>query len=474
MSPKSVAASHEEVYRAVVEQNLRSASDLFEFAEQEASVGNKGLYLYCVGSSGKAKRNLAAIVKALWSAHEKMKERASMAEATAAPLSKEEIDELKARARTKPDVSIEEAAAREGSSIKQPPLPSRRRVFFSPMLLGLEHLEDKAKSARKSKEASQSSKTREVYCFSRSGPSATITFRPKALRWRLREYYQLLVALRSEPSAQGAFPSDRTIFIPRSNGKPCAELRFTLGDISWLPSSSMSSQAAKEASSGDVPDEDRWIDDIPASDMFDVDAFDLVPAEGRVVSVTTWTGVEDHHMLAFCRAIERCGHDIEKTLGFKFKNGVLLLEHHSDHNRPGLHRETIPFGILAAPLIAQETTLALKDAETSPSGVKRKASQALPQPYLLTRCRVSKDRPAIACPDDVLKIPDGSSSAKLPALTDYPASSSFDDTNKNAEAIANENINDDDSDRDSGSLQDQGQREENTKNAKTDPLAKRS
>merc|ERR1712150_9054 len=106
---------------------------------------------------------------------------------------------------------------------------------------------------------------------------------------------------------------------PAEHEAAAAELRFGVccGELPWsMPASPH----------GLVANPDLWIDLMPEDSRFDKDTMIAVLPEERLVRLWASRHVEDRQLQAMSRVLERCGHRIQQTTGFKMSRNSTTSE----------------------------------------------------------------------------------------------------------------------------------------------------
>lgn len=390
-----VASSHEEVYRLVRERRIHLAEELYRLSEERRSVGEGSLWLYCTGQhAGQVgmKKTLQSTIDLMWVADEVPSCPARRADgvsaAHAAPLTSSRLLELKRNARLVPRLP--------GSAE-----PIARRMS----LAGVTRIRDAKVNSQGCSTASQptsSSRTTsaQVHLFDSSGPRAEVVMTPRNRTWRLRDFYEILVACQAEGALAGTRPSaapEGGFAIPRAEAgwhallragkaKPrvqfeqltpvearaaAAEIRFShfCGNLTWRPPAA----ASKDSTATSEEEEKKkrrqaWVDAMPNDPQFEVDTLANLPFEERVVRLWADNWVEDRQWLALLRALEACKHVVIETTGFKLARGNMQVTgrtHTAIHHRS---RGAVTFGATVAQVGLAELTL---DAELLAEGRRR-------------------------------------------------------------------------------------------------------
>lgn len=225
-----------------------------------------------------------------------------------------------------------------------------------------------------------------------------LVVRPRGGLWRLRDFYEVLAECRAAASGaaasggaaaalaraspsscgSGGFRIPRTELgwhamlraavatpriqfgelSPEQRDAAAADLRFSVacGALPWRPSQGTFGDGGKN----DVGVQDRWIDEMPEDPKFEVNSLDWLPFEEKVVHISAYNHVEDHHLLAIVKALEACGHSVQQTSGFKMDKGGNLLITGSKARRP-THKGkgNTPFGLICAhATVAEERVMA--------------------------------------------------------------------------------------------------------------------
>jgi len=394
MAAAPLVSSHEEVYRVVREKQLLSADELFDLARSRSADGDRRLFLYCAGASGKAKRNLQSTIDVIWASDAGLPGASASRESShAAPLTAARLSELARLARRAPPMGAAEAAAAKAAPFVKTAWPKAL---------------DKITSLTKTLPQG------EVGLLDHFRARAEWVIKPRGGTWRLRDFYEMLVVARGEASLAGAFPSlsdEGGISVPRTRSgweamlrqgvaepplpfaalsaeqlaEAVAEMRFTLscGSLSWRPS----------RAAGEAWHQHGWIEEMPKDPEFENDTFQFVPFEERLVRLSARRHVEDHQLLAIFRVAAKLGHTVEQTVGFQVKRGCLVLDAGAKRGRFTTHKSVnTTFGAICAQASVAEGLGMLKDMDlTQRRGKKRgspmltsgRSSQARPVPALL-------------------------------------------------------------------------------------------
>jgi len=209
---------------------------------------------------------------------------------------------------------------------------------------------------------------------------AEFIFKPHSGRWRLCDFFELLVACRCEEALIGVRPStskEGGIIIPRTKariGSANAEFRFGLfcGEMPWV--------AARNG-------QEDWIDEMPASPRFGIDSFKGVAADERVVRIFAVSDIEPNDVQGFMQALIACGHDIHQTVGFNIIKEQVVITGTTKVPNPRHKHVRASFGIQAASACAMES---------AKEKARRKRGAVSKQPIGLAMDRSAKHRPAIA------------------------------------------------------------------------------
>jgi len=194
----------------------------------------------------------------------------------------------------------------------------------------------------------------DVLLFDQYGHRAEIIFRPCGGIWRLRDFYEVLVACRCLPvvGLVGVSPSsahEGGFVLPRSEAGWRAMLkagvaspRLPLNELTSIQRNAVSGQFCFGHSCGalpwtppltpqcsganEVPLEDAWIDAMPQDPNFESDSLSGIAAEEeRVVRLWARGHVEDRHLWALLQALESCNHTVQQSVGFTISSSGLCV-----------------------------------------------------------------------------------------------------------------------------------------------------
>lgn len=350
--PETFCASHKQIYELVRERQILTDYELWDLAQNLSTEGDFSVSNYCTGSSGIMKRNLQASIDVIW------RDEASAETATHGPdaahcreLSVKQLVALKKRARN-------------------PVLVAR------PKALGLVVQNKPSSSLRSIRDTSSGTKTPssgKAVLFDHLGHRAEIIFRPRCGIWRLRDFYELLIACQEETDLQGAQPSPsaeggfrfpreesgwhamlradvatpRVQFCELSRDQKVAaapEIRLgcACGSLCWNPAGPKAYE--------------EWVEELPKDESFDKDTLLNVAPEERLVRLWSKNHVEDRHWRGLLQVLEACEHSVRQTTGFALAKGVMKITgsaaRSTQHKHGGTKRTT--FGIEAAQAAVEE------------------------------------------------------------------------------------------------------------------------
>jgi hypothetical protein len=326
-------------------QKIGLAADLYDAAEKQSAGGDHRLLSYCTGTNGGMKRSLQKIIDGIWASEADSMSKKEAAASTSAsstdearqsvshhdPLDAYRLQELKKRARQTPE------GVKDSRQVQRK-RTSRKRIKQEDNLREVE-----VRNQRNQKMA----RVQDAVLFDSYDRRAEIIFTPRDGLWRLRDYYELLVACRAHQalarispiqSAEGGFTIPRSetgwhqmlragvapIRLPFAElscevlASVSAELRFGLGCGSLRWEASESSVAEKAS----IPCTDLWIDLMPEDPSFDKDSMNLVVPEERLVRLWAHRYVEDRQLMTFVKALEACGHRVQQTIGFRISRNM--------------------------------------------------------------------------------------------------------------------------------------------------------
>mmetsp|Transcript_152458 Transcript_152458/g.270487 ORF Transcript_152458/g.270487 Transcript_152458/m.270487 type:complete len:501 (-) Transcript_152458:71-1573(-) len=451
---RATKASHLEIYECIKRGNIVLASDLLNLAEEQSAAGDHRLLHYCVGSRGGAKKNLQASIDAVWrktdnsSASNGLADSpvtgcATSAEENRRPLEAARLcmlqeaalqpcDTISAASRKQQEQAAVKCAGGHAlsctescklfycetcrKSVKQsrrrfrcnecdynvcepcykkavdkafPTLRVQRKVSDNKRMMQSNVKEGTIRNSRNRK----LSVVQHMVLFDGYKHRAEIVFRPRDCLWRLRDFYELLVACRQEEVLAGASPSSAPgggLCIPRSEtgwqgllraGVAASKLHFS--DLSKAALAEASAELRFGLACGALPwrspsdDSDSWVHSMPADAAFEKDSLQSVAcAEERLVRVYAHHHVEDRQLEAFVRCLEACGHTVEQTVGFKRQDGRLHISGDSVFTAKR-HKGASTFGMLACPSVVKLKTQGVLCIGGSDQLVKQNPEAAL-------------------------------------------------------------------------------------------------
>jgi len=341
-------ATNAEVFRIVMQRKIHTASSLLKYAKELSALGDQRFLLYCVGRGGKMKANLQATINTMWQSQQHGKS-----------------DEMHVR-----------------------PLPKEKALFMAQLCCERAappsmHMPPTAVAIKPTSEVfpAAGSKLPEAL-FDELGLPAALSFHPRGGLWRLRDFFELLLACREESALKGVAPSEFLeggLRIPRTEAGwrmllragvtkkrvhfsqldaddhrgAAAELRFRkVCRMPWRPPGSTEKNQE---------DTDAWARLMPLEASFEVNAFDARLHEDRLVILYAAGHVQADQLLAVWTSLCKCGHTIHETFGFKVKNGTdVILQGRHGYNRGG----RVSQGAYGA-------RLQMQDKEEKAQGVKR-------------------------------------------------------------------------------------------------------
>jgi len=369
VSGRDAVSSHSEVMSFLKSHLIRVAADLFCAAEEQSASGDHRLLAYCTGSGGGMKRGLQKIVDQTWAAEATV---ASAAESAATALGTELAEAIDgtprdaglAQAGTNIEVASPASHEKPLDATRLEELKHRARQAPTPQaLLEPRQVQKRLRSSPLSniahaqghmREVEKRTKTRnqkvmmvqDIVLFDSYDRRAEIVFFPRKGIWRLRDYYELLVACRVEevladmnPSqcGEGGFNIPRTevgwhqllragvapVKVPFAELSPeqragvAAELRFGLGcgALQWRT-------PAPPTIGGLGASADLWIEHMPEDPAFEKDSLNLLVPEERLVRLWAHRHLEDRQMHAFVKVLEACGHHVQQTTGFQISRNA--------------------------------------------------------------------------------------------------------------------------------------------------------
>eukprot|EP00930_Biecheleria_cincta_P056771 TRINITY_DN4282_c0_g2_i1.p1 TRINITY_DN4282_c0_g2~~TRINITY_DN4282_c0_g2_i1.p1 ORF type:complete len:420 (-),score=91.60 TRINITY_DN4282_c0_g2_i1:137-1396(-) len=404
--PETFCLSHKEVYELVRKRQILTDDQLWDLAQKLSGKGDHCLLNYCSGSNGIKKRNLQATIDVIW-----MDEASAAKAASHGPdavhcriLSAKQLDALKKRAR---------------NSVPVARLGTLGKVVDKKRPVGLMCIRDACLDAK------MQSSGKEVL-FDHLGHRAEMVFRPRCGIWRLRDFYELLVACQEEPDLQGAQPSlsaeggfrfprgesgwhamlragvatPRIPFVELTHDQKAAaspEIRLgsACGSLCWNPAGP---EAYKE-----------WIEELPKDQSFEKDTLTNVAAEERLVHLWSKNHVEDRHWRALLQVLEACEHSVRQTTGFAMVKGVMQITGsaaRSTKHKYGESKRTT-FGIQAAKAAVEE------ESRKGSAGLRSAASCLM----------AGEARSADLCPEVAPK----AKRARLSSIRDQPRLASIED-----------------------------------------------
>lgn len=219
--------------------------------------------------------------------------------------------------------------------------------------------------------------------FDHYGLRAEAVFAPRGGLWRLRDFYEVLLACRDlagSPLA-GVLPSQSRgggLRIPRSEPgwrsmlrSGVASPRAPFAELSQAQRAAAASEVRFGIACGALPwprpgtggggeppgqeEDDSWVVAMPRDPSFEVCSLAGVPAEERLVRIYANKHVEDWQWLAVLRGFEACGHSIQQTVGFKIDGGAMRVT--SSRSRASRHKKggsNVAYAAIAAPTCAAE------------------------------------------------------------------------------------------------------------------------
>jgi len=368
---------------------------LVRVAEERSATDGGALLLYCTGSDGTSmKRNLQQEIDAMWTPDTGLQctDTIGASQAHLKPLSAPRLRALKAKARAPAKLPHSGIPAQH---VQIATAPGKKACFLE--------ARDSLRCSRKC----------EPTLFDRLACRGEAVFRPFGGVWRLRDFYEVLVAVRKDPALVGVAPistAEGGFRIPRSEKgwrallhagiatpripfdeltvsqrmAASAEVRFGIGfgALPWRPPSEQEQDP-----------QHAWIDAMQEDPLFEVDVLRGQPLEERLVRLWSHRHAEDCHLFAIVRAFEACQHTLQETVGFKLKDGTfkitgrrLIAPRHRSEARKGT------FGAICA-------QAAVEEASASP-----------PILAILGSHRVSQLRPGSWTPKKLRAITDGTSS----------------------------------------------------------------
>jgi len=392
------SSSHEEVYRFVRHKRIHAADELFRVAKERSAKDSGALLVFCCGCDDiSMKRNLQQEIDAMWMPDTGLQSidpsgESQVVRAHLKPLSETRLRALKTQARA-PAKRPRSGIPAQHVQIATP--PSKNACFLQ------------------ASEQLRCSRKRDLTLLDSLACRGEAVFRPFGGVWRLRDFYEVLVAVREDPTLAGVAPistAEGGFRIPRSEDgwrallraavatpripfdeltvsqrlAASAEVRFGIGcgALPWQPPSEQEQDP-----------QHAWIDAMPEDPLFEVDVLRGLPLEERLVRLWSHRHVEDSHLFAIVRAFEACEHLLQETVGFKLKDGAfkitgrrLLAPRHKSDARKGT------FGAICAQAAVAE------------------ASTPSPILAILGSNRVSKLRTKNWSPEKLHAITDGTSS----------------------------------------------------------------
>lgn len=331
-------------------RKIHTAEELFLLAQEQGNAGDLRLLLYCSGTGG-MKRNLQATVNNIWTPDGGVPAGSAAHAALAdprhlAPLTEARLRDCKQRARQLPKGQ----QALGGVDVKVQSRKGLSRILHAGTGAGAQS---------------------PVQLFDQYGTRAEVVVRPRSGIWRLRDFYEVLVACRGEAALEGVAPSAASeggFSIPRTEAgwhamlragvatprapfseltpaqrtAAAADVRFSLacGALRWRPPGTAQGSGASTA--------ETWIDAMPCDPSFEVDTLVGMAWEEQLVRLWANNHVEDRHWLAILRAFEACRHTVQQTSGFKVKRGNMLVSGSKVSTSRHKHGATIAFGALCA------------------------------------------------------------------------------------------------------------------------------
>eukprot|EP00435_Cladocopium_sp_Y103_P045217 s423_g12.t3 len=358
---------------------ISSATESFGTPSLAFHCGEPGLLNYCTGGGTAAKRTLQKTIDAVW-LPASQQEDSGHQKALCGP----KLQELQRRA-LKPSKKCS-----KDTSFK----------VIEVCVGGLASILDAGIRRRgRSKAISNEDK---LPLFDHFERQAEIVFRPHGGIWRLRDFFEVLVACRQQDGLAAVEPSpcpQGGLRLPRSEAgwktmmaagvagdKPfaklsdsekasaSAELRLcqACGAMPWAPTKVPKGAKAQNA----------WIYAMPKEVNFEDDTLYDRPMEEKIVRLWAKHHVEDRHLVAVIQALEACQHEICQTKGFDLKQDQLCVT--GTQARKSKHKaRQSSFGMASAQAALEDE----KDA------VRRQKSGLPQRAFLLTSASASEMKP---------------------------------------------------------------------------------
>lgn len=383
-SDSETTLSHIEVYKLVREQKIHLAQELYTLAQSLSEGGDSRLLNYCTGEKG-PKKTLQKSIDAVWK-----------------PSTEDAEGHLKALCGTK----LQELQRRALRPSKTNRSNSNSIEVLDVCGGGLRSILETGVRRRGTKRIKNEGT---LHLFDHFGRQAEIIFRPYLGVWRLRDFFEVLVACRQQDGLAATEPSPCAqggIRLPRSEAgwktmlatgvadqdksfaklseselASCAgELRLceTCGPMPWqIPSTGVPKGAKKH---------NAWIYAMPKDASFHENTLYDRPEEEKVVRLWAKHHVEDQHLVAVLKAIEACQHEVVQTKGFGLKQNKLCVTGTKARRSSHKAGSTICFGLASAQAAVEDE----KDA------IRRKKNGLPPRAFLLTNGSSSDVKPELS------------------------------------------------------------------------------
>jgi len=390
-SSEVLCMTHQEVFCLVRERKIHEAEELYDLAREISRGGDDKLLNYCSGGNGEKKKGLQKIIDSVW----ELDSGAASAEELDArhrrPLGEQALLELQRRAR-RPQPKDTEKTVLEV-------LDSCTGGLTAIADAGLRRRGTQSRISRFSEPSKDS-----AMLFDHFDRQAEILFRPRSGLWRLRDFFELLVACRQQLNMAKTEPSpalEGGLRLPRSEAGWQAMLKAGVAQpaaaFAMLSEEEKASSAAElrlgsgcgvmpwRSSSVDF-DSSSWIVEMPQEPAFEHDTFDNRPSEEKVVRLWAKDHIEDKQLMAVLNSLEACQHTVVETKGFFIKNNSMRVTGTKERSSKHL------MGPVSSMTCAH---LALEDEK---EGVSRQKQGKARRMYLLGDARVADKRPDLTAP----------------------------------------------------------------------------